>query len=426
MARTLMTPQTGVDIVTTAETTQGPILVATDGTASSAATLRAAAKLAGRSSAAVTVLTVLEPLPLVAADYGLLLPPAETDDARRAALRHRVEDQIVEVIGAESGWILEVRDGDPAATIARAAREQHARLIVLGIGHHDLIDRMFGGETALHTLRIARCPVLAVAPSFTEAPTRIAIAVDFSEHSVRAARTALELLGDVTMVYLVHVAPRIELQPEAYAMWMTNYGEGVSPAFGRFRAAIPIPPGATVETVTLTGKPSRALAEFARSTQVDLVVTGSRGAGLIDRLLVGSTATGLIRGAHCSILAVPAVTDEARHAHVAAEGIARGEWASALDGFTRRNAGRRATLEVDDPEFGAQEQQHDYPFIGAVYDHHDERIELMLGEMEGTTHHLTRGIADVRRVDLLQDAQERDWILRIAHGSGQTILTLQR
>jgi nucleotide-binding universal stress UspA family protein len=428
MSTALETPHAGVDVVSGDYNLLGPILVATDGTTSASAALKATALLADRTGANVTVLAVLEPLPLVAADYGLLLPPSETDEARRQALSQRVREQVTETVGARPQWGVEIRDGDPAAVIARTAREGGARLIVSGIGHHDLLDRMFGGETALHTLRLSKVPVLAVAPKFVALPQRVAIAIDFSEPSIIAARIALALLPSATMVYLVHVAPRLELQPEAYAAWMSDYAEGVEPAFERVRARLEIPAGVTVETMTLTGKPTKSLLEFAKSAHIDAIVTGSRGAGLVDRILVGSTATGLIRGANCSVLAVPAPTavTTRRIAGSVPDEIPEVEWAEALEAFTRRNAGRVATLEVDDPEFGAQAQQHDYPLLGAAYDRHDRRIELMLGEMENSTRHLTRGIGDVRHLDLLKDAAGRDWVLRIAHGSGQTILTLAR
>ena len=47
--------------------------------------------------------------------------------------------------------------------------------------------------------------------------------------------------------------------------------------------------------------------------------------------------------------------------------LPRPEWSATLDAFTRRNLGRRGTLEVDDPEIGAQAQEHDYPLLGAAY-----------------------------------------------------------
>lgn len=407
----------------------GPVLVATDGSPAADAALRAAAQLSRHADARVIVLTVMAPLPLVAADYGMMIPPVDSDQSRRKALHARVKEQIEGIGSVTTGWTFELRDGDPPAVIAQAAREFKARMIVIGLGHHELLDRLFGGETALHTLRLSRIPVLAVPPDFTALPHRAVVATDFSYASVHAAHVGLGLIDTATMVYLVHVAPRMELQPEAFAAWMSLYGEGVGPAFERVKAELALRPEVVVETVSRQGKPSREILEFARSTQADLIVTGSRGAGLVDRILVGSTATGIIRGAHCAVLAVPTGSlGENVDAWPSADRVTlpQDAWAAELAAFTKRNAGRRAALEVDDPELGAQAQEHDYPFLGAAYDHHDQRVEVMLGDFTGVGRHLTRGISDVTAIDVLQDETGRDWILRIVHGNGQTILTLAR
>lgn len=422
-------PEAGLQPVDDDATTFGPILVATDGTASAEAALRAAAMLERHTGAGVVVLAVLEGLPLIAADYGMLIPPIDSDESRRQALQERVRAQVEQASPQGGTWKVEIRDGDPPATIARAARELKARLIVVGLGHHELLDRLFGGETALHALRVSRTPVLAVPPDFAHLPRRVVVATDFSVASVKAARKAFALLDTATMVYLLHVAPRLELQPEAFAAWMSLFGEGVGPAFGRVEAELGLPSAVKVETVARNGKPSREILDFARSTQADLIVTGSRGAGLVDRILVGSTATGILRGAQCAVLAVPVRASERQLAwppSTERARIAASNWTAELDAFTKRNIGRLASLEVDDPELGAQAQEHDYPFLGATWDHNDERVEIMLGDFEGTRRHLTRGIGGVTAIDILRDEKGRDWILRISHGSGQTILALAR
>jgi len=410
-------------------TTLGPIVVATDGTESAASALKAAAALAQHSGADVVVLSVVEGLPLIAADYGMIIPPIDSEDSRRKARLERVREQVSGIGLAASEWKIELREGDPAATIARTARELKARLIVVGLGHHELLDRLFGGETALHALRLARTPVLAVPPTFRDVPRRIVVATDFSATSIKAARRALQLIDTATVVYLVHVAPTLELQPEAFAAWMKMFGEGIGPAFERVKAELGLSESVTVETVALNGKPSKEVLEFARSTQVDLIVTGSRGAGLVDRILVGSTATGILRGAQCAVLAVPVGMGERRLSRPTPDDGAEipvSEWAVELEAFTRRNIGRLASLEVDDPELGAQAQEHDYPFLGAAWDHHDERVEIMLGDFEGANRHLTRGIGGVTAIDVVRDERGREWILRVAHGSGQTILSFAR
>ena len=407
----------------------GPILVATDGTESAESALRAAAMLAAHTGADVIALAVVEGLPLVAADYGIMIPPIDPPAERRQSMTQRVRTQLQSLNLDVAHWTIEVREGEPARTIAQAARELDARLIVLGLGHHELLDRIFGGETALHALRLARTPVLAVSPSFHALPRRAVVATDFTVASIAAARHAFELFDTVEAVTLLHVAPPLELQPDAFAAWMSVFGEGVRPAFERIKAELGLPQSVNVETVTKTGKPAREILEFARLTNADLIVTGSRGVGLVDRILVGSTATGILRGAKCAVFAVPARSGEQRLVWPSTGKpvtLDPARWGAELDAFTKRNVGRLASLEIDDPEMGAQAQEHDWPFLGATWDHHDEHVDIMLGDFQGVGRHLTRGIAGVTGIDLLKDETDRDWILRIVHGRGQTLLSLKR
>jgi nucleotide-binding universal stress UspA family protein len=429
MITTTEQPGTAATLGEEPATSLGPILVATDGTESAEAALRAAAMLATHTGADVTALAVLEGWPLVAADYGILIPPIDPPPARRQSLIQRVRTQLRTLKLDAEHWTIEIREGDPATTIARAARELDARLIVLGLGHHELLDRLFGSETALHTLRLAQTPVLAVPPTFSALPRRAVMATDFTVASIAAARHAFALFDTVEAVTVLHVSPPLELQPDAFAAWMSVFGEGVEPAFARVKAEIGLPESVKVETVTKSGKPSREILEFARSTNADLIVTGSRGAGLVDRILVGSTATGLLRGAECAVFAVPARSGEQRLAWPATGNrvsLESSHWAEELDAFTKRNVGRLASLEIDDPEMGAQAQEHGWPFLGATWDHHDQRVEIMLGDFAGVGRHLTRGIAGVTDIDLLKDETGRDWILRVAYGRGQTLLSLKR
>ena len=83
-------------------------------------------------------------------------------------------------------------------------------------------------------------------------------------------------------------------------------------------------------------------------------------------------------------------------------------------------------MEVDDPEYGAQVQVSDYALLGVDYDVHNRQVEIMVGDFTGTKRHLTRNISDVHSIDILPDARGNDWILRVAHGEGQTLLTLHR
>jgi hypothetical protein len=102
----------------------------------------------------------------------------------------------------------------------------------------------------------------------------------------------------------------------------------------------------------------------------------------------------------------------------------RAEWAAALQAFTGRNAGRRAVLEEDGEEFGAQEEGAG-TLRGVAYDSRDRRVEIMLGEQNDVERHLTRTVASPQRIDLLADPAGRDAALRIEHEGGQTLLRFE-
>jgi nucleotide-binding universal stress UspA family protein len=401
-----------------------PVVIATDGRDQSDGALVAGRILAGDEQASIRVLTIVNALPMVTPEAGIPYS-ADVDASQRADRKREGREQIERVWSGERGVDVELYDGDPATRIASVAHEANASLIVVGIGRHRVVDRVFGDETALRLARIADVPVLAVADGCAAAPHRVVVAVDFTETSLRAARLALDLAAPGAVIYLVHVEPR----DAAAAEWPATrgaYRDDAEYALGRLGDLLKIPEGMSGQRVLLYGDPGTELLAFATSVRAGLIATGSRGRGRVARMLIGSVATQVLRGAACSVLTVPydAVMTHATPVEVPiAQSPASRTWAAELDAFTRRNVGRRATLEIDDPAIGAQAQTHDCPFLGAAYDAHDERVELMFGEVPDVARHLTRSVGEVTRIDVLRGVRDRDIALRIAHGAGQTLLT---
>ena len=410
------------------ELQHGPIVVATDGSTGSDAALQTAGRLAAQLNSKVVVLSAVEPVTPVAGDFEIARPFHDLQRALWTERENMVRAQLERVGTRDAGWTMKIEHGEPAYSIATMAQDLDAAMVITGLGHHELVDRLFGGETTLRIVRAVKSPVLAVSSQFDGLPKRAVIATDFSVASLDSARAALRLFPSITVVYLVHVMGKLEVPPDAIVTWAGLYPEPVSRSFERVMKALNLPSSITVEAITLEGKASREVLRFARESNADLIVTGSRGAGLMSRLLVGSTATGVIRGADRAVLAVPASpgserivgSDEYEERADSAAG-----WAEELSAFTRRNEGRRTSMEVDDPDYGLLIQEQGYPLRGVAYDHHDERVEIMLGDLEGARRHLTRGIAHVQSVDILQDSDGRDRVLRVAHGRGQTLLTLE-
>ncbi len=102
--------------------------------------------------------------------------------------------------------------------------------------------------------------------------------------------------------------------------------------------------------------------------------------------------------------------------------IAREEWAAWLKGFSDRNASRLTTLEVDDPEIGAQPQEARIPLRGASYDQRDGRIQLMFGDLARTESHLTHTIEDPVALEVVSEPGGDDLALSVTHERGRTIL----
>lgn len=103
--------------------------------------------------------------------------------------------------------------------------------------------------------------------------------------------------------------------------------------------------------------------------------------------------------------------------------IPRERWADALEAFTERNAQRPTLIEIESPEMGPQRQEHDIPLRGIAYDRRDDRISIMLGELEGVEPHLTHSIPRVKSVALAAGGVGRGLeVVRIAHDDCRTFV----
>ena len=60
-----------------------------------------------------------------------------------------------------------------------------------------------------------------------------------------------------------------------------------------------------VETIIRQGPPVTAILEVADKVSADYIIMGSHGHGRLYDLLVGSTASGVIKGAKCGVIIMP-------------------------------------------------------------------------------------------------------------------------
>ncbi len=395
------------------------VLVATDGSPASMGALRMAAALAEKKGTGIEVLGVVEPVPVFDAGFMVALPEVELYESRQEALRHEIEKQVEEVTGRRDGWPISVEAGVPGTRIVRKAEESGARAVLMGLGRHRPVDRMFGTETVLQVIRVSHLPVLAVPRDAERLPRSAVFAVDFSLFSQRAAQSALALMDSPWEAHLVHVMSGMEFLPTMSDEWRQEYEEELEGKLSDF--ASELNPGSKdlVSFHTLEGEPSHELLAFAEAREAELLAAGSHGHSFVGRLLMGSVSTRLIRGGKAPVLVVPPdePTEEALADTEADD--ARKPWIEVLKVFTENNAGRRTTLEVDDPEIGIKECGKDFLLRGVDYDPRKDRIEIMLGPVGSVEGHLTHSLPAPQeiRIDRDEDGRARKLHVRLVAGT---------
>jgi nucleotide-binding universal stress UspA family protein len=302
---------------------------------------------------------------------------------------------------------IEVVEGAPGSTVTAAAADRGASTIVIGTGRHGMLGRFLYGERALDVVRSARSAVLVVPPDAESPIERAIAAVDFSPASVRAATLALEMLGPGGQLTLVHV------DSAAYRLsgpiaGVDEHSERRSRSrLERFTDALPQSSTVQLQSVVLRGDPVGALLRYAEEQEVELIACGRRRHSLVQRLLVGSVSTAVIRGAPCCVLVAPELAeDDEVNARLlfgeARSSVNPDEWRDLLRGVTDRNAGRHARLTLaPSSEGGVESLDRGYLLLAVDYDRRGGRADIILGDPQVVGSHLTHRITGLRRIEIV-------------------------
>jgi nucleotide-binding universal stress UspA family protein len=285
------------------------ILVATDGGAGSAGAVRIAAALAERHHARIHAVTVVDtrsapiPPPL---DLALAIADTLTDPSLHQERVHEIRLTLGAAVGAPVAWPIRVMLDAPAIAIAKEARRIGAVLIIVGLRRHGRLERAVNDETVLTLMRHAPCPVLGVVPDATSLPRRVLVAVDFSVTSLIAARSAAAVAADDATVVMAYVPPLIAFAPDDGERLVHELG--VEAAFARTAQELGRD-GIRFDHVVLHHQRPRAhselLLEYAEGANADLVAAGSARHGRVERWILGSVSTELVRDGRQSMLIVP-------------------------------------------------------------------------------------------------------------------------
>jgi uncharacterized protein len=292
------------------------ILLATHGDASAVGAVRLAERLARRGDVRVSVLSVFEPVlvyppgPLVEASG---YPPALVEPALHA-LEERVQAQLDEVGGLAAGWKLAMESGSVAPAIARYAAAVEADLVVVGLRTPGRVERWISREAVVRLLHLCGVPVLAVPPEVSELPTRAVAALDFSEHSLRAAREAAWVLAPDGELHLTHAtwSPPAESGWTESLQWVETYRAGVQQRLKALAVELAQETGLRLHRHLLLGEPAHEVLRLARRVRADLVVAGSHGAGFFGRFLLGGTSSKLVHASAVTLLMSPPPSGQPR------------------------------------------------------------------------------------------------------------------
>ena len=115
--------------------------------------------LAGKLGARVTLLHVIQPLPLGGVDMGVTLPSTYIQDLE-AEIRHDMESSLERVTAAGLEGDIVIVHGVPFHEIIEAAKTQQVELIVMGTHGHTGFQYVLLGSVAEKVVRLAPCPVL--------------------------------------------------------------------------------------------------------------------------------------------------------------------------------------------------------------------------------------------------------------------------
>ena len=143
---------------------------------------------------------------------------------------------------------------------------------------------------------------------------KILAPIDFSEHSMDAMRSAMELAKDVgAEVHLMHViAPHHHFIPLPLVTSGEESRELVREAAMIEQAEQELArikkddfgDSNKVVTFAVVGHPVQKLADYAKEQAIDLIVMATHGRSSIEHMLLGGTTEKLVRSAPCSVLVI--------------------------------------------------------------------------------------------------------------------------
>ena len=284
----------------------GCIVVGTDGSSGAESAIDWAAAEAARRSSPLVVLSVGEP------DWVALRPEiAAVPTPTATPMPEHVPPSVARVqerwpaLQAESQHVA----GHPASVLIEASRT--ADLIVVGARGRSLVAEVLLGSVSRHVSAQAHCPVVVVHGTAPRPTRPVVVGIDgsaASDAALRAAAREAELLGTGLLVvhawrdqtytgYGVYVAP-LDITRELQ--------EGAETATAKQVERALAPDYADLDVVMRVVQSHPVTALVRASHEAQLVVVGAHGRGRFPGMAQGSVTAGVVHGAGCPVMVMPA------------------------------------------------------------------------------------------------------------------------
>jgi nucleotide-binding universal stress UspA family protein len=278
----------------------------------STSALTYATALASNYEADLRLLHVVSPIgPLV---EGSLVTAGDVIESMEKESTRRLARTVSNMKAAGISVHSEIRIGNIHDEIRKAIKRYKPDLVAMGTHGRHGVERWFMGSVTERLLRHTSVPLFTT--STTRKPgravsmfRRILVATDFSEGTADAINYAFSIAQEnESAITLLHVmeAP-VDLAFE-------NRDKMISETRMNLSRLVPREADlwCDVRTRIENGTPYRVILNMLEKEKFDLLVMNIHGKGILERLLLGSTAELVVRAARCPVMLVPPVARTAR------------------------------------------------------------------------------------------------------------------
>ncbi|CAB1074844.1 hypothetical protein D1AOALGA4SA_2664 [Olavius algarvensis Delta 1 endosymbiont] len=234
-----------------------------------------------------------------------------------------VEDansQLENLIGDQPiAWEPLITVGKPADEISRTVEDQNIDLVITATRGRSGFKRLILGSVTERLMRTLPCPLMVVqspehelvdAPEQVVRLKKILVGCDFSQNSARAFDHGLSLAQEFQAeLHLAHVIePPVQPNLLKEETWVSGeiQQDYHNLLIEKLKDTVPAEAAnwCTPQISIMEGQPYDELVKFADTRDIDMIVLGVRGHGLVKTLFLGSTTDRVVRNAPCPVLSV--------------------------------------------------------------------------------------------------------------------------